>query len=427
MKGCVLNKIQFSENGHKISFDYEMSKSFSKYFNIDNKFYVSYDKDVQHTPLSIAVIPFLSNIMPIAWFAGFDVHIDELDKTFYNSLNELRTQFEKHHPEIKNNGKLICKKLVTNTFVGNNAMLLFSGGLDSFESLTRNFEENPYLVSIHGADIEIKDTKRWSDFKRFNKEETIVSDNRLIYIETNVRDFYTYKVDLLVNSISWWGEIQHGMALLGVLAPLTNLLQVNHVFIASSNTKEVDFSWGSRPEVDENMNWADLKITHDGYHLRRTEKIVNVINFAKKNNENINLRVCYSELRNGANCNMCAKCQRTILGIILGADDPSKYGLQIPDNFYDLLLSNFNETKVMSTGLEYEWRCLQEKAMENKPFFIINNKEIETAHLAKFKALELTKIINRNEVKTTKSTKNKFILRNKFSELYNVYKKIRYN
>ncbi|GGK29062.1 hypothetical protein GCM10007962_24140 [Yeosuana aromativorans] len=426
MKGCVLNSIEFLENGHKISFDYEISTSFSKYFNIENKFYAKYDKDVSSTPLSIAVVPFLANVMPIAWFAGFDVCVDELDKTFFNALKILKQQFEKHHPKIKNKGKLIYKKLVDNKFEGNHSMLLFSGGLDSFESLTRNYDKDPYLVSIHGADVQISDQKRWHQFKEFNEKEPIIDKSKLTYIESNLRDFYTYKVDLLIKNIGWWGEIQHGMALLGVLAPLSALLQATQIFIASSNTSEVDFSWGSRPEVDENMKWANIHVKHDGYQFRRPEKVANVVDFAKQHHQNINLRVCYSELRNGANCNRCAKCQRTMFGIILANDNPEKYGFKIPNDFYELVLSNFNKKTQMSTGLKYEWWCLQEKAKENKPFFVIANLDKERAFIQKFIDLDLQKTIKTNTDNIDRIHRLKFILQHKFSGLYNFYKQIRY-
>lgn len=420
-----LDTIVFENKGKKIVYNYSTSKSIRKYFNLNDKLYIAYEKDVSKVPQSIAIIPLLANIMPISWFAGFDVYVDELDETFYNSLQELRTQFEKHHPKIKRKGKLIFKTLVNNTFSGNNSLLLFSGGLDSFESLTRNYDKNPYLVSIHGADVEIEDSRRWNQFKQLNQQENIIDNEKLLYIESNLRDFYTYKVDLLVNT-GWWGKIQHGMALLGVLAPITNLLGINDVYIASSNTSEVSFSWGSRPEIDENMKWANVKIVHDGYHLRRTEKIVNVIDFTKKQNEKINLRVCYSELRNGANCNMCAKCLRTMLGIIIAGDNPNNYGLTVPSNFYERILSNFQRNITMSKGLEYEWWCLQQKVKEDKPFYIINDKEKEGEFLNKFKNLDLKQVINTNSDKETRMDIIKYILRNKFSNIYSIYKKIRY-
>ena len=427
MEAFIINQIYFSNRKNTIIYEYEYSKSISKYFNRENKFYVAYDKDVSNTPFSIAAIPLLANIIPISWFAGFDVFVDEIDETFFNSLKELKKQFEKYHPKIKNKGKLIYKKLVDNKFNGDNSILLFSGGLDSFESLTRNYDKDPYLVSIHGADVQIEDEKRWKQFKEFNEEEPIINKSKLTYIESNLRDFYRYKVDLMVSSSSWWGEIQHGMALLGVLAPLSYLLKANQLFIASSNTKEVDFSWGSRPELDENMKWANISVIHDGYHLRRTEKIVNIIEFAKRKNVKINLRVCYSELRNGANCNKCAKCQRTMLGIILAGENPTKYGLEVPTKFYDMILSNFKENTEMSIGLKYEWWCLQEKAKACKYFYIIKNEDEENVFLEKFKSIDLGKKIKTYTNNKLGTKRLKFIFQNKFPNVYATYKNIRYN
>lgn len=426
MKGFKLNSIIFEDSGKKICYDYNIDKPFAKYFNLDNPYYSKYDIDVSQIPNSIAIIPLLSNVMPIAWFVGFDVYVDEVDETFYNALINLKAEFTKYYPNKKLSGELKAKSLVQNTINGTKSALLFSGGLDSFESYTRNHHLNPYLISIHGADIGIEDTKRWTDFKRFNKEEKIVADNMLQYIKTNVRDFYTYKVELLVD-IGWWGKIQHGMSLLGVLAPLSYQLNFNNILIGSSNTNEVDFGWGSSPNIDEKTKWANCNVTHDGYHLRRTNKIENIVAYADANNTTIKLRVCYSELRDGANCNKCAKCLRTILGIILANDDPKKFGLEIPNGFYNRILSVFNENTTMSKGLEYEWWCLQEKAKQNQPFFVINNKEEEKNLLDKFAQLDLKKIINKNEEKVTNLAIKKFILRNKFSKLYALYRNIRYN
>ena len=426
MEGFILNSINFEDSGEKICYDYTVAKSFSKYFNLDNPYYSKYQIDLSDIPISIAVIPLLSNVMPIAWFVGFDVYVNEVDEIFYNALISLKEEFTKYHPNKKLKGDLIVKSLIKNTISDSKSALLFSGGLDSFESYTRNYDLNPYLISIHGADIEIGDSMRWEDFKRFNKEEYIVPDNMLQYIETNVRDFYTYKIELLVD-IGWWGKIQHGMSLLGVLAPLSYKLNFNNILIGSSNTNEVDFGWGSSPNIDEKMKWATCNVIHDGYHLRRTNKIENIVSYVKSNNTSIKLRVCYSELRHGANCNICAKCQRTIFGIILSNDDPKKFGLEIPQDFYERIFSYFSEDIIMSKGLEYEWWCLQEKAKESKPFFVINNKEEEANYLKKFADLDLKKIIRKDEEMINKKNIRKFILRNKFSKLYKLYTKLRYN
>jgi hypothetical protein len=420
----VVNKIEVSEEGRKISYDYSVSSEIAKYFKKKEPFYLHYQEDISTVPDSLKIIPLLASVMPIAWFVGFDVYVDEIDETFHNSLKELKKEFEIHFPEIKPNTQLHYKKLQKNTFDQNNFALLFSGGLDAFESLTRNIDKNPHLISVHGADIEIKDTKRWSEFKRFNSEETIIQQDKLCYVETNIRDFYTYEVDLLVG-VGWWGKIQHGMALLSVIAPLSFLHGLTTIMIGSSNTGEVSFGWGSTSETDEKVRWANQKVVHDGFEFRRTEKVENIIKFAQKTGHKVKLRVCYSELRDGYNCNVCPKCQRTMLGFLLSGVNPDEYGFTVPNNIYDLILNNFNEGAVMTVGVEYEWHCLQSKARKiDKPFIIANEQE-ELFKFNTFVQLDFSRIVNQNKAKIQKKNQVKFILINKFPKLFKLYMKIR--
>ena len=170
----TINKIGFKDQGRTISYNYDIDQSISKYFNSKESFYVTYQENVSDLPESINIIPLLANIMPIAWFAGFDVYVNELDETFYRSLQDLKEEFLIHFPQIKLKSNLFVNSLVKNVISDNNKGLLFSGGLDSFESLTRNIDFNPYLISVLGADIEINDKRRWSDFIKFNNEENII-------------------------------------------------------------------------------------------------------------------------------------------------------------------------------------------------------------------------------------------------------------
>ncbi len=420
----VVNKIEVSEEGRKISYDYSVSSEIAKYFKKKEPFYLHYQEDIALVPDSLKIIPLLASVMPIAWFVGFDVYVDEIDETFHNSLKELKKEFEIHFPEIKPNTQLHYKKLQKNTFDQNNYALLFSGGLDAFESLTRNIDKNPYLISVHGADIEIKDTKRWSEFKRFNSEEAIIQQDKLCYVETNIRDFYTYEVDLLVG-VGWWGKIQHGMALLSVIAPLSFLHGITTTMIGSSNTGEVSFGWGSTSETDEKVRWANQKVVHDGFEFRRTEKVENIIKFAQKTGHKVKLRVCYSELRNGYNCNVCPKCQRTIFGFLLSGVNPNEYGFTVPNNVYDLILKNFNEDAVMTVGVQYEWQCLQDKARKIEKPFIIANEQEELLKFNTFVGLNLNQIVNKNKDKIQKQNQWKFILINKFPKLFKLYMKVR--
>ncbi len=424
MSQFILNSITVSENGRKVEYDYSVSKDIEKYFRVENPFYVRYDQDISDTPKSLLIIPLLSNLMPMSWFVGFDVHIEECDKTFDNSLKALKNQFHIFFPDKPLTGELHIKTLVPNKIDGENTSLLFSGGLDSYDSLIRNLKKDPYLISIHGADVEIADTVRWNKFVQFNNEENILNHERLFYIESNLREFYTYRVDLLTN-LGWWGGIQHGMALLGVLAPLTYKYGITDVRIAASATYEVSYSWGSSPKIDENMKWANTLVTHDGYDQRRTDKIDNVVDFVKTHDQNLKLRVCFAEERSGYNCSKCHKCQRTMLSLILSNADPKEYGFDVPKDLYERLFHNFTEDTIMTVGIKYQWTCLQDKAKEGGDFFVLEDFQKEKEAIEKFAQLDLDSIVNKNESRVKKKKRTRLILRERLPFLYKVYQKIR--
>jgi len=426
MKRLTLKKIVFTGNNNTIQYKYELTPDIKKYFNIKSPYYAKYDQDISKTPESIAVIPFLANIMPIAWFVGFDVYIDEVDATFFTSLEKLKNQFIKFHPDKGIKGTLHVKTKVDNFFDGENTSLLFSGGLDTYDSYSRVYKKDPFLISIHGADVAIDDTLRWNKFKAFNAEETLINHSKLFYIESNLRDFYSYHVDLLIDGLGWWGAVQHGMALLGVLAPLSFKHKITDINIAASATNEVSYSWGSSPLIDENMRWANCTVTHNGYEFRRTEKTQNVVDFVNDVKKDLKLRVCYADERIGYNCNVCHKCQRTILSLILCNANPEQYGFKVPTNFYSLLFKNFGEDCVMTKGIKYQWTCIQDKAKETQDFFVIKDKTVEKEEITKFMNLDLDAIVNKNRESVVKKKRNNFLLQKKFPTFYKIYKLIRY-
>ncbi|RZJ34858.1 MAG: hypothetical protein EOO51_07740 [Flavobacterium sp.] len=420
----TLNKISISENGRRVNYDYSVSPQIAKYFNRNEPFYIKYDTDVTAVPESILAVPLLANVMPIAWFAGFDVTVPALDETFSESLENLRNEFKIHFPDIDPDVTLHVENPISNVIEGDGTGLLFSGGLDAFESLTRNLEKHPFLISVHGADIDVDDQDRWENFKRFNAEQPVIGSERICYVECNLRTFYTYEVDLLVN-IGWWGKIQHGMALISLIAPLSILKGIKTVLIASSNTGEVSFGWGSTSETDEKVRWADMKVIHDGFHLRRTEKIQNIVDYSNRTGEFIKLRVCYSEMRTGYNCSHCAKCQRTMLGLILCGANPHDFGFDTPQDFYDLLFKNFTPGAVMTTGVAYEWRCLQEKAAAAENFYVLSDAAREKNNIDTFAALDLKAIVSTNISENRPMKRFKYILISKYPRLFNFYLSIR--
>lgn len=420
-----LNKISLSDDGNRINYDYSIEKSADKYFNKENIFYAKYDVDLNQVPNSILVIPFIANVLPIAWFAGFEVEVPEIDEDFYSALKNIKTEFKKQFSNYQLNGGLKVKSIKKNHIQGNETAMLFSGGVDAYATYIRNYKKNPDLVTILGADIEITDKHQWKSFTSFIENEPLLSNNNKEYIETNVRMFYTYKVELLLKDIGWWGIVQHGLSLIGSLAPLSFVKSYKNIYIASSYTKEIDIAWGSTPFIDEKISWAGIHVFHDGYELKRQDKVDLIAKFANDTKNQFKLRVCYSELRNSFNCSNCEKCFRTILGLILNGEDPNKYGFNVDENVYNNMFKVINQYGA-SKGMQYFWWELMEKAKSSENIFIFKDIQIENSQLDKLRNGELYTLME-NQINTNRnySERLKFIIRNKYPKLITLYKKIK--
>ncbi len=422
-----LQNISYSEEGKKINYAYDIDPQTQKFFDKDQPFYSKYDIDVSAVPESIAVIPFLSNVIPIAWFAGFTVEVNEIDEDFYNALQAIKTIFQDRDTSYELKGDLKANKLVKNETPGDKTSMLFSGGVDAYATYIRVYEKVPDLVTILGADIEIEDQKQWTEFTNFLENEQLLQKNRKDYIETNLRTFYTYQVELLLKDLGWWGKVQHGLALIGALAPLSFVHGYKEIYIASSYTDHIDIDWGSTPEMDEKISWAGVSVFHDGYEMKRQDKVDLITQFAAHTDTKFKLRVCYSELRTEFNCSNCEKCFRTILGIILNGKNPNHYGFKVDEGVYDKIYAVLNLGGA-SKGVQYFWWELMEKAKKVDNFFVFNNKEAETKQIDRIRKGE---IHDRLQQKINNPNKGKhrirFIIRNKFPWLRDLYRKIRYN
>lgn len=422
----TLNEIFVSTDGRRVDYTFSASSDVSKFVNNEEMLYVEYQENIASLPKSILSIPFISNWLPIAWFAGFDIVVEEIDEKFYSSMLTLKDEFAKQFPDYILKGSLKANTLVKNNCDGNKTAMLFSGGVDAYATYIRIKHKKPDLVTILGADIKIEDTEQWGQFKNFIESEKLLSENKKKYITTNVRNFYTYHVELLLKDIGWWGKVQHGLSLIGSLAPLSYLEGYSEIYIASSYTKEIEIAWGSTPKTDETISWCGTRIFHDGYELKRQDKVDLITDFARNNQTPFRLRVCYSELRTDFNCSNCEKCFRTILGIILNNEDPNKYGFNVDSTVYDKIFHTI-QTGRASRGMQYFWLELKDKAIKSDTFFVFQDKESEASKLERIKIGELDSIIA-SKLKDHISFlgKLRFVVRNRFPWLKTIYQKIRY-
>ena len=325
----------------KLSF----SKDVKKYF-LSNYFRVEYDRNILNVSPSILHIPAISNLIPIAWAIGADIHVKELDETYLNCLHKIKSVMMRWYPDLSFSTNIEAEDVVQNRFFNKEHGLLFSGGLDSTVSYIRHITKNPKLIMVWGADIRLDRERFW---RKIRNQYKIFADNenvKINFVKANMRQFMNENLLNLdfgnfLTDFSWWGAIHHGLGLVGLCAPLSVTEHLGTIFIASSHTKElINYPWGSHPLIDNNISWADVKVIHDGYDLTRQEKIQCLKNYITSYNRYPFLRVCWSQSKI-LNCGNCEKCSRTILGLILENIDPNKCGFDINSNFFENLKQIF--------------------------------------------------------------------------------------
>ena len=85
-----------------------------KYLTED--FFVTYDNDIDLSKMdpSIALMPFLLNVLTIIWISGEEYWVDAMDATFYKAAKEIKRVFKKIYPATPWNGRLIPRQLIQN-------------------------------------------------------------------------------------------------------------------------------------------------------------------------------------------------------------------------------------------------------------------------------------------------------------------------
>lgn len=324
--------ISIEKNQNQVIYKYELSKKMRQYIN-GNELNIEYDEDITTVPESILVVPFLCNMLPIIWVIDASIEVKEIDKSFYESINESKKGYEKMYPNISFKGEIHVKDIVLNKYDDSKkSVCFFTGGVDATNTLITHIEERPITITLWGADIKINNEKGWKNVKKHIIENTPGIENR--FIKSTFRDIMNEKnLNELINkfvSENWWHGFQHGIGLIGHVAPFCYLHKITKVYIASTFTKEdIGVTCASDPTIDNFVRFGSTRIYHDGYEFTRQEKIKNICNYNKQHENKFKLRVCYMT-DEGNNCNECEKCIRTIMAIKANGDNPKEYGFS-PD------------------------------------------------------------------------------------------------
>jgi len=384
--------------GHsRIAYHYRYDAGLSDFFS-KTPFYAEFaGVDLRSVPVSVLVIPFLSNVLPVSWFIGFDVCVREIDEDFADSMTRIKHEFSKHYPSLQpHKSSLQYDVLTRNRFNGSRTAALFSGGVDSFTTALRHLDERPDLITVHGADIGIHDNGAFLHLNRLIDSTAALQPLRKYTVTANLREFYSVRVNELIEGLDWWGKVQHALALTGVVAPLSFVNRYHQVYIASSASAPLGFGWGSTPRTDEMIRWSDVRICHDAAELSRAQKVVYLADFVRHTGNDLQIKVCYSNRTTLLNCSRCDKCLRTILLIILAGGDPNRFGFYASEDVYPKIL------KTLSPGFEsdmgrYQWLSAAEKIRERPPIFVFRDEQAERRQLG-----EILERITENSLKSIK-------------------------
>lgn len=367
-----ISKVKITKMGKKVCVDFQTTSDLD-FFWREKSFFSEYDVFVESVPDSIAIIPFVCSVLPIVWLTDTELEIETIDKAFYESIEFFKRGYKKMYPQLSFNGTLTVERVEYNFYQSEKSAMFFSGGADAYASLVAHYDEQPVLMLLRGADVDLDDDLGWYNVSTSVEcaanefgflKSFIVSNFRSSLNQTALDHFVAKSGD------SWWHGFQHGIALIGQAAPLAFLHKFGVVYIASSFTKKdkehEGFSCASDPTIDNYVRFGSTIVSHDQFEFCRQEKITHICNFVKKTGHKVSLHVCWRS-KGGENCCHCEKCYRTIMEIAAENMDPIEFGFACDKNIYKRIKKDICLN--MNVPFTSFWQEIQDRFRENRSLF----------------------------------------------------------
>ena len=367
MNKIILNKIELESN--KIKYIYNIEGEWKQYFNKCREYCMDYTENIDNIPKSIASIPFITNVLPMVWIFDAELILEELDKEFYESIDNFKNGYIKMYPMITFNGKITCNKIIDNSYKTSNKVAAFySGGLDATSTLVTHYSEKPMLINLQGSDLDLRYKKVLEDVRGFLKNNADNLDLDIVFIKSEFRNLINEKrMDRYIKPTihdGYWHGFQHGIAIIGHAVPLSYKYKIKSIYIASSYSKEFVAPCASDPTIDNFVKLSSTTVIHDGFEFNRNDKSENIGNFIEKNNKKIKLRVCLDDYRVNNCCN-CEKCYRTILGFASKGYDPQIVGFDLNDKFYKKVERDLKYKIIIAGHVIQLWKQIQNEFIKH--------------------------------------------------------------
>lgn len=360
----TVDAVNISER--RIVYSYSVQGDWAACFNPAAEFFIEYSEDISRTPKDIAVIPFLCNVLPIAWVLDAEVVVPELNNNFYEHLPQIKHGYADMYPRINFGGRLTVGELVRRDYqVGNKTAAFFSGGAASFDTLIAHAEEHPTLITLLGSDIKLTDREGWQRVSKHAQETAQQFHCKNLFVASSFRLFLREGVlSRLVMPLSndgWWHGFQHGIGIISHAAPYAYLHRLKKIYIASSFSRKYKFTCASDPTIDNYLRIGKCVTVHDGYDFGRQDKLRRICDFTRRTGEKINLRVCWQS-SGGKNCCACEKCYRTICGILAEGENPAEFGFTAYS--FEQMRRDFQKPGFISNIVIKLWQNIQARFRE---------------------------------------------------------------
>lgn len=330
-------------------------------FFADEHFRVSYGTDVSDVPEHVLAIPVVGQVCPVAWANGATVRTPALDREYLDGLRAVRTALTEMYPRFMQGGRIDPERVVDGARRdGTDDGLLFTGGVDSMATFLGHREEEPQLITVRGW-VFGADSPEWHDVRSYVSgfaDEWGVDAN---FVETNLGTFLNHgMLDSHFRTYldgHWYASVGHGLGLLSICAPLAAAEDIGTVYVAATHHDGMDDdAWGSHPRIDGTVAWSGTRCVHDGYELSRQEKMHRIGEVLEDPSAELTLQTCNESVEN---CGRCAKCLRTMVGLLLAGIDPERVGHDFDRAVLDEVRARFDRPEFYLDESPWVWRDIQ--------------------------------------------------------------------
>ncbi|MCR4904198.1 MAG: hypothetical protein K6A23_15170 [Butyrivibrio sp.] len=361
-----------NKDNNTVSFEYIVEGQWKKYFNLNEKFFITYPFDISDVPNGVLAVPFVSDFLPIIWLCDATAVVPELDQDFYDQIDNIKKGYTDMYPMLEFKGNLRVKNVSYNS-VGKHdrSALLFRGGVDAYTSLFRHIDEKPILATLWGPDVDINNDSGWRKVE--NGIKKTAEDYKLDFIPIKTAMKKVINEPCLTGLVSaskddWYHGFQHGIAIISHMAPVAYKKQLGKVYIASSFPAYAKgtYTCASDPTIDNYMSYCGCATYHDGYELDRQQKIHYIIQEKNEHDYKIRLHVCW-ESDSGDNCCHCEKCYRTAIEIVAEGASPNDYGFNwTKDNIKSMKRDFKYKLRLPEQSIKTRYIAPQKLMMEHK-------------------------------------------------------------